>query len=319
MGRVRPDGLARPAHDVGQLAGGHRLPEPAGLDRQGGRRLDHALVRGHAALPRARAPRQDLLQQRGRGEPAGLADHAGRARALLRPGREGDRLIAPARTPAAAGQQQLHGVRQRRREGRLPLLRHRPLRHQRRALRRAPGQRPGRLQLPGRQAVLEMVDGRARDPAGARHRQVRPAHRVAGRAGDPRRRRSRQRCALPRQGRQSAPAGGVGRLRRRQLDRDAAPAADERQRAAPGRAGQLLGPGRPQLHAPHHRIGLRLVRAAGAHVPRRDDGRDHRRRGPPRHLTRVRGRLLHGDVVARACRSWPRSSSPGSGAGSSRR
>ena len=50
--------------------------------------------------------------------------------------------------------------------------------------------------------------------------QARPAAGVAGRADHPRRRRQGQRGALPRQGRQSAPAGGEGRLRRRQLDRD---------------------------------------------------------------------------------------------------
>ena len=42
------------------------------------------------------------------------------------------------------------------------------------------------------------------------------------------------------------------------------------------------------------------LRQAGAHVPRRDDGRHHRRRGAARHLPRLRRRLLHGDAGARA-------------------
>ena len=50
-----------------------------------------------------------------------------------------------------------------------------------------------------------------------------------------------------------------------------------------------------------HTTGLRLrpVRGAGAHVPRRDDGRDHRRRGAAGHLARLRRRLLPGDALAR--------------------
>ena len=67
------------------------------------------------------------------------------------------------------------------------------------------------------------------------------------------------------------------------------------------RAGQLLGSGGLQLHAAHDWVGVRDLRAAGADVPRRDDGRDHRRRGQARHLTRLRRRLLPGDAVPRTC------------------
>ena len=51
MGGLRPDGLARQPHHVRRLPGRPRLPQPAGLDRQGRRRLDHALERRHAAVP----------------------------------------------------------------------------------------------------------------------------------------------------------------------------------------------------------------------------------------------------------------------------
>ena len=67
----------------------------------------------------------------------------------------------------------------------------------------------------------------------------------------------------------------------------------------PGRPRQLLGPGRAQLHAPHHGLGLRDLRAAGAHVPRHDDGRDHHRRVAARHRARLRRRLRAGDPLAR--------------------
>ena len=50
----------------------------------------------------------------------------------------------------------------------------------------------------------------------------------------------------------------------------------------PRRARELLRPGRAQLHAPPHRVGVRDLRQAGAHVPRRDDGRAHRGRGAQR-------------------------------------
>ena len=47
----------------------------------------------------------------------------------------------------------------------------------------------------------------------------------------------------------------------------------------PGRPGQLVRPGRPQLHAAHDRLGLRGVREAGAHVSRHHHGRHHPGRG----------------------------------------
>ena len=56
----------------------------------------------------------DVLRRDGRRQRAGLADLARRRRALLRPGRGEDRLHRHERDPAAAGQQQLQGVRERR-------------------------------------------------------------------------------------------------------------------------------------------------------------------------------------------------------------
>ena len=100
-------------------------------------------------------------------------------------------------------------------------------------------------------------------------------------------------------------------VRRGQRDRDGAAAAPLRLAAAPRRAGELLGPGRAQLHAPRDRLGLRALRQAGAHVPRRDDGRRRRRRGRPRPGPRLRGRLLLRDARRSGRRSSPRSPSPG--------
>ena len=78
---------------------------------------------------------------------------------------------------------------------------------------------------------------------------------------------------LRRQGRQAAAAEGEGRLRRGQLHREPAAAAQLGVVDVPGRAGQLLGAGRAQLHAAHHRLGLRDLRGAGQDVARHDDGR----------------------------------------------
>ena len=54
MGELYPARLVRHAHHLGKLARRQGLPQPAGLDRQGGRRFDHALGRRLAALRRAR-------------------------------------------------------------------------------------------------------------------------------------------------------------------------------------------------------------------------------------------------------------------------
>ncbi len=84
-----------------------------------------------------------------------------------------------------------------------------------------------------------------------------------------------------------------------QLDREPAAAAQQRLLHVPGRARQLVGPGRPQLPPPHDGLGLRHLRAARAHVPRHHDGGHHPRRGGPRPEARLHGRLRDGDDLAR--------------------
>ena len=66
VGQLRPARLARQAHDVGDLARREGFPQPAGLDRQGGRRLDDALGRRLAALPGARVQDEDRTTARSR-------------------------------------------------------------------------------------------------------------------------------------------------------------------------------------------------------------------------------------------------------------
>ena len=106
-------------------------------------------------------------------------------RAVLRHGRGPNRLHPHQRPRATAGEQQLLRVRQRRREARLPLLRHRSVRHERRAVRRPAGLDPGRLQLPGRQERLQVEHPGQRDPQGAGHRQARPAAELGTRCRSP--------------------------------------------------------------------------------------------------------------------------------------
>ena len=76
MGELHPARLVGHAHHVGKLAGAPGLPEPAGLDRQGGRRLDRALGRRVAALRGARVQGQERSMATSRRQPARLADHA---------------------------------------------------------------------------------------------------------------------------------------------------------------------------------------------------------------------------------------------------
>ena len=308
-----------PRTTIGQLAGRPGLPEPAGLDRQGGRRHDHALVRRHPAVQRARVQDPDALRRHRRRQPARLADHPGRPGAVLRPGRERrSARTHRARPAAAAGEQQLQGVRERRRADRLQVLRHRPVRHQRRTVRR-PARRRSRTastsratRTPPSGAPLVREIPRALATGNLRPAAESQAVQITHDAQRPGRRR-----AVP--GRATATCTGrraQGGLRRRQLDRDAAAAADERQRAAPGRAGELLRPGRPQLHAAHDRLGVRAVRQAGAHVPRRDDGRASSPTSPGTTPSRgFAGGYYMETLSLGPCRSWPRSSSRAPGAG----
>ena len=198
-----------------------------------------------------------VLRRDRRREPARLADHPRRAGALVRQGGEGDRLThRHGRPPLPANNNYKVFANGAERVG-YQLLRDRPVRDERRAVRRPAGLDPGRLQLPGRQARRPSGRPLVREiPRALDDRQARPAAGVPGREDHPRRQRhgSTRVMYLDADG-QPAPAGREGGLRGRQLDRVAAAAADERERAAPGRPGELLGPGRPQLHAAHDRLG----------------------------------------------------------------
>ena len=257
MGKLRPAGLDRPAHDLRRLARGEGLLRPAGLDRQGRRRHHDPLGRRVAALPGPRVEGRDHLRRRAGREPARLADRRRRDGALVRQGREQARRHPHRRPRRTARQQQLQGVRKGRQDARLQGSPHRPHGDQLRRLRRPPGLPADRLLLPGLQVGRQMV-GRlyrhsqaAKPPATSRC--ASSAH-VAARSCTTTRQGDRRR--LFRRGRQPADAEGAHRLRRRQLVRKPAPAAELRLSHVPRRAGQLLRPGRAQLHAPHDRLGL---------------------------------------------------------------
>ena len=115
------------------------------------------------------------LRRHRRRQPARLAADAGGDGALVRPGRDRDGVDPPPRPCAAAGEQQLQGVRQRGGTGGLPVLRDRSVCDQCRAVRRTPGLGPGRLQLPGRQERGQVVDPGARGPPGPGQRPLRAA------------------------------------------------------------------------------------------------------------------------------------------------
>ena len=125
MGQLHPARLDRHAHHVGKLARRQGLSEPAGVDREGGRRLDHALGRRLAALRRARVQGQDHLRQHRRRQPAGLADHACRDGAVVRQGRGQDGRDPHQRHSRPARQQQFQGAGGRREEARLQGSAHR--------------------------------------------------------------------------------------------------------------------------------------------------------------------------------------------------
>ena len=126
-------------------------------------------------------------------------------------------------------------------------------------------------------------------------------------AADPARRQGQgQRRALRRRERQAPGTEGADRLRRRELHREPAPAAELGLEHVQGRNGQLVGPGRPELHAARDPARLCDVRSAGPRAPGHSRARDHAQRGPARSLARLRGRLSPGDLRRSGCRS-PRS------------
>ena len=302
VGRLQPDGLAGPADHQRLLAGGAGLPEPADLDRQGGRRLDHPLVGRDAAVHGARVPGPHHVRRARRRQPAGLADHAW---TILLPTTTRPRSPSARPTGTAARRQPANNnyfvfANGAERAG-YRYYATGPVRHQRRAVRRparprsrtastsratstARSGRPGsgRSRAPWRPASCDL---RPQQPGGQDH--PRRAGTVDGveyldAEGNLHQQAARVVCV----------AGNSIESPRLLLMSAIV--------AAPGRAGQLLGSGRPQLHAAHDRVGVRDLRPAGADVPRRDDGRHHRRRGQARHVPRLRRWLLHGDPRPRA-------------------
>ena len=159
----------------------------------------------------------------------------------------------PPRPPAAAGEQQLQGVRQRRRAGRLQRLRHRALR------------RP--TPSPTTAARRSIQDGFnfqgdkhgskwstlvARDPAGAWPPATSTCGRTAHAVQITHDAQGRVDAVLYLDADGPAPAGGPGGLRRRQRDRDAAAAAADRAVALhPDGLANSSGQVGPQLHAAH--------------------------------------------------------------------
>ena len=134
---------------------------------------------------------------------------------------------------------------------------HRPDGDQLRSRRRPRRLPPNRLLLPGLQVGGEMVDALHRDPEGRGDRQHGGSPGVACRADRARRLGQGDRRHLFRRGRQAAATEGAHRRGRGQFARKPAASAQLGLVEVSGRARQFLGPGRPQLHASHHRIGLR--------------------------------------------------------------
>ena len=229
-----------------------------GAERDGARRR-HARVAGHGLALPARGLRDGDPLRRARGQlPGGLADRLRRPRALLRPGRVGDRRggtlrrgadrplrpVARLSDAGAARRPGAGGVRRRRRPARLGLGTG-AVRDQQRAARRARGVR-ALLAVPrprvrgGRQER----DAEHRHPAGAGERQLRPA---GGRAGRRDRPVGRARAVGARRGRRRVTRGALRAGRRvRGRGRDAAAAA----RLRPRRPGGRHQPAQPLVHDP---------------------------------------------------------------------
>ena len=113
--------------------------------------------------------------------------------------------------PPLPGEQQLQGVRERRRaRSATRATRPGPYATNAEPYDGRPGVDPGRLQLPGRQARREVVDAGRRAAQGGQDRQPRPAPGLPGGADHARRARARGRRALPRRRRQPAAAARAG-------------------------------------------------------------------------------------------------------------
>ena len=300
---LQPDGLARPAHDVGH-AGASRATSrtcPAWTVKAVGGTTTHWA----GACPRFKEYEFRAQSTYGGGiDGANLLDwpiDARRAGAVLRQGRDQDGRDAPPRPPAAPGEQQLQGVRERRRARRLHAAT-RPARTPRTPSPTTAGRRRSRTGSTSR-ATSTAPSGRRSSPSC--RRRARPATSTCGpncqavQITHDARGRARRR-ALPRRRRRGCSASARGSScvagnaieTARLLLLSASPPHPDGLANSSGQVGRNY-----MRHVTG--VGLRAVRQAGAHVPRRDDGRHRRRRGRPRPGPRLRGRLLHGDALAR--------------------
>ena len=291
VARVHPDGMAGQPHHVRIVAGGHRLPQPADLDREGRGRDDHALGGRDAALHGARVPHQD-------------APTATSTAPTCSTGRSASTTWPPGTTAPSTRWAPPTGtaVRQCRPT---TTTRSSPM---------APSKAGYRHYATGPYATnAEPYDGRPGsiqdgfnfqgDKKGSKWSTL---VREIPRALETGNLDLRPQCQAVRITHDSAgrvdgveyvdadgahaQAGRTGRLRRRQLDRVAAVAADERVVAASPTAWPTP-PGQVGRNYMRHMTGSAYAHfeQAGAHVPRRDDGRHHRRRGEARPVPRVRG------------------------------
>ncbi|CAD5375758.1 hypothetical protein OF001_U10445 [Pseudomonas sp. OF001] len=300
MGDVQQDLLAGQAHSHRQLGRGTQSPEPAGLDRQGGRRQLGALGRRGPALSRLRVPHAQRERRHPGRQPARLAARLCRNGALVRQGRAahgGDRAEHRHAVPPMA--QLVQGAGHRRPAHRLQGSPVRADGDQHPSLRRSPWLHADRLLHAGLPYRRQVVDPVYRHPARRGHRQLRGAPAVHGAAHRARRPRPGECGGLRRRRGPPAAAEGAGGVRGRQLHRVAAAVAQLRVVDLQGRPGQLLRPGRAQLHVPHHRRHLRCAAQAGAHVPRHHLRRDHLRRVLQQARARLRRRLPAGNPLPR--------------------
>ncbi len=244
----------------------------------------------------------------------------GRARALLRQGRGQDGRDPHQRHRGPAGQQQLQGLRK-------PALRSSATRKchtGRMAINSAErDDRMGCQQtgfcFQGCKWGAKWSTALHRDPEGRGDRQARGAAAVACRQDRARRRRQGDRRGLCRQGRQAAEPEGPPRLRRLQLHREPAPAAQLGLLEIPGRARQLLRPGRQELHAPHHRLGLRACSTSRCKCTAAPPWRASSATRPGTIRPAASSAATRWRRWRSACPSWPPSSTPAPGAASSPR
>ena len=290
------------------------LPEPAGLDLQDRRRHHHPLGRRVAAPPGARVQGQDHLWRHQGRQPAGLAGHAGRARALLRQGRGQDGGDPYQRHPRPARQQQLQGALHRRQAAGLPAGQHRPHGDQQPAARRPAVLPADRLLLPGLQVLGQWSTLYTEIPAAIEtgKLELRPQSQVlqiqhddAGKVTGV--------LYVDKDGKQQVQKARIVAVAGNSIESPRLLLNSASAKFPDGLANSSGQVGRNYMRHTD-RLGLRRVRQAGAHVPRHHHGRHHPGRGRAQPEARLRRRLRDGDAVARACRSWRRSSTPAPGA-----